>query len=425
VMWEYNGPLEAEEIWTLLAAAGREDEAREWAERSDPIDEHVVTVFFCNGRMLKLAEEYVLDSGETLYSVVSFSPGEASVMGGRGVPSLMLDSLRALNAAWRMMLDNAALSVAPQIVVDKSKIEPEDGNWRLTPGKVWLRVGQDIPHVNQRAFEVHELPINQAQIAGIIELALKFIDEETSLPMIAQGEQGNHITQTMGGMTMLFNSANVVFRRVVKNWDDDITTPNIRRLYDWNMQFNPKDEIKGDMQVEARGTSVLLVREVQSQNLMVIASNWTGHPILGAAVKAYGALRMAIQSLGISPDDILESEEQFKKNLAKMSESAETSPEVIRAQATIEAANITAESRRLDGENQLKIAEIRRETELIALAQKYEISIEDLRTKLAMKAIETQSSERVFAGEVAVQREERREAAATGQPAPKGGGGYV
>lgn len=424
IMWEYNGPLERDEICALLEACGRTDDAKDFAEHGDILDEHMVTLYFCNGRLLKLAEHYVLDSGECLYSVFSFSPGEASIMGARGVPNLMLDSLRALNAAWRMMLDNAALATAPQIVVDKKQLTPEDGRWRLSAGKVWVRTGEDMGS-QHRAFDVFNLPINQAQIAGIIELALKFIDEETSLPLIAQGEQGSHVTQTMGGMTMLFNSANVVFRRVVKNWDDDVTSPNIRRLYDWNMQFSPKEEIKGDMQVEARGTSVLLVREVQSQNLMVIATQWTGHPILGAAVKAYGALRMAIQSLGISPDDILETEEDFKKNLAAQAGSAEQSPDIIRAQATIQAAQITAESRAADGKVQLQIAEIRRETELVQLAHQTQMSLEDLKAKLDIKKVEMASKERIFAAEMAVQESARREAAAKGQPAPGGGGGYI
>lgn len=426
VMWEYNGPLECDEICTLLTSVGMVQEAEEFRENDDPFTEHMVTIYFCNGVLLKIAEQYPLDSGDSLYSVFSFAPGEASIMGARGVPNLMLDSLRALNAAWRMMLDNASLSVAPQVLIDKRQFEPEDGSWKMTPGKVWVRVGQEVPHSKQSAFETFNIPINQAQIQGIIELALKFIDEETSLPMIAQGEQGSQVTQTMGGMAMLFNSANVVFRRVVKNWDDDITTPMIRRFYDYNMQFSKKEEIKGDMQCEARGTSVLLVREVQSQNLMVIATTWTGHPILGAAVKAYGALRMAIQSLGINPDDVLESEEDFKRNIKAMQQgSGEASAEEIRAKTAIETANINARSREIDGQVNLKIAEIRRETALVELASKHELSLEALRTRLFEKQIDTDSKERTLAVEHALQSADRKAAQEMGDPAPNQGGGRL
>lgn len=430
VMWEYNGPLLPEEIHSLLRAAGQDERAEAMLEDiNDPLQETMVTIWFCNGKVLKIAEHYLLDSGETLYSVFAFDPGEASIMGARGVPNIMHDTLKALNSAWRQMLDNSALAAQPQVVVDKTQIEPEDGSWRLTPGKVWTRTSQEVVGTRQKPFEVFEVVHNQASIAAVIELALKFLDEETGLPLIAQGEQDQHTTQTFGGMAMLYNSANVVFRRVVKNWDDDITVPLIRRFYDWNMQFNQKEEIKGDMQTEARGTSVLLAQEMQAQNLMLLATNWSVHPILKHALRGQGyqAAMMSIQAMRISKADIMVSEEDFMKSLAAEADAAsqQQSPDVIRAQATLEAAKITAQSRQVDNQTQLQIADIHRETELIKLAEMRNMSVEDLRTKLAMKKMDNDSKERIFAAETAVQAEQAKEARAAGDPTPKGGGGYV
>jgi hypothetical protein len=138
-----------------------------------------------------------------------------------------------------MTLDNAALSVGPQVVIDKTQIVPQiGGDYKLRPNKIWLRTSTNLTTAQNKPFETFDIPCNQAQLTGIIETAKAFMDEEASMPTIAQGEQGA-ASQTMGGMSMLFNSANVVFRRVVKSWDDDVTTPTLRRFYDWNMQFNP------------------------------------------------------------------------------------------------------------------------------------------------------------------------------------------
>jgi hypothetical protein len=292
VMWEYHGSLETGEVAGLLRAAGRIEDAEaieggDGQGRADPLDEHRVIAFFCEGELLQLREAYPLDSGESLYSVFSLQPGEASIMGAIGVPRLMYDSQRAMNGAWRMVLDNAALSVGPQIVVDKTQIEPADGSPEISPNKLWWKTGRELGP-NSRPFETFNIPLNQAQLGAIIEAAREFADEETSMPMIAQGDQGAHVTQTMGGMAMLMNSANSVLRRVVKNWDDDLTTPSIRRLYDWNMQFGADDAIKGDMKVQARGTSVLLVKELQAQNLLLVAQNWTVHPKLAPMLKGDG-----------------------------------------------------------------------------------------------------------------------------------------
>jgi hypothetical protein len=106
----------------------------------------------------------------------------------------------------------------------------------------------------QKAFWVFEVQSHQAEIAAIIDLAQKFADEETSLPQIAQGEQGT-APDTVGGMSILMNSANTVLRRIVKQYDDEVTRPHIRRYYDWNMQYNEDEEIKGDFEIDARGSS--------------------------------------------------------------------------------------------------------------------------------------------------------------------------
>jgi hypothetical protein len=103
-------------------------------------------------------------------------------------------------------------------------------------------------------------------------MARQLADEETNLPLIAQGESSANTTKTSSGMAMLMNSSNIVLRKAVKNWDDDITGPLIRRFYDWNMQFSDRPEIKGDFAIEARGSGALLVREKQQENLMIYAN---------------------------------------------------------------------------------------------------------------------------------------------------------
>lgn len=425
VVWEYHGPMEVEDIVTMLCCLGRAEDAQAWAENVDPLDEHMVICYFTQGRLLKLEEYFPLDSGETLYSVFPFEKSESSILGAVGVPELMEHEQSMLNGAVRMMMDNSALSVGPQVVIDKSQVEPENGSWKLTPRKVWKKKGQDVSR-DQAPFATYNIPMNQAQIAGIIELALKFIDEVVSMPTIAQGEQGTHVTQTSSGMSMLFNSANVVFRRVVKNWDDDLTTPSIRRAFDWNMQFHPDDEIKGDMQVDARGTSVLLAREFQSQQLMLIAERWSTHPVMGPAIKVYDVMRLTMQAMNINPDTVLCPPDEFERRLKAMAESqaGQESPDAIRAQASIEVANIDAQSKREQAEMQREIAQLNQKTEILKLIQKEGVDLARVEAMLGIKKLDTDSKERLFAAEAAIEQRNAEEARARGDQ-PEGSGGYI
>src|SRR4029078_3262834 len=159
----------------------------------DPLEEHRVIIHFCGNEVLKIAPEYPLDSGESLYSVWNFEKGETSMF-GIGIPNVMNDSQRAINGAWRMMMDNSALSVGPQIVVDQGAIMPQDGNYTLAALKVWLKTTTIIGNPNNPPFQVYNIPNNQQQLAGIIELAKAFVDEAISSPTLHQGHAGAHTT---------------------------------------------------------------------------------------------------------------------------------------------------------------------------------------------------------------------------------------
>ncbi len=105
-------------------------------EDYDPLDEINVIVWFCQGHLLKFAEQ-PMESGDLLYSVFSFERDDTSMF-GFGVPNLMRDSQKAINGGWRMTMDNAGLSVGPQVVVDTTAPRLEVSLRQLEAGKVQL-----------------------------------------------------------------------------------------------------------------------------------------------------------------------------------------------------------------------------------------------------------------------------------------------
>ena len=407
VMWEYHGPLECEDIAALLRASGDEEAAGAYAETRDPLEEHRVIIHFCRNEVLKIAPEYPLNSGESLYSVWNFEKGETSVF-GIGIPNVMNDSQRAINGAWRMMMDNSALSVGPQIVVDQGAIMPQDGNYTLAALKVWLKTTTIIGNPNNPPFQVYNIPNNQQQLAGIIELAKAFVDEETSSPTLDQGDVGPH-SQTLGGLSMLMNSANVVKRRVVKSWDDDLTKPTLRRAFDWNMQFNPDNSIKGDMQVDARGTSVLLVREIQSIHMMNIAQNWTAHPVLGPWVKVRDTMAKSLQTLMIQPNDLLYSAEEKEQ---KDKQAAAAAAPAMEQQPALEKG---LEAAKLESDTRLRVAEMARDQAMAELAVREKMSLADIQSRFGIKQAEIAARERVKAADIAVEERRAERARAEGQ----------
>ncbi len=264
-IWEYHGPISKTELMDAMSMA--DEQLTEYEE--DELDDEVeATVFFAGDRVIKVSIN-PMDSDERPFSVFNWEKDESSVF-GFGVPCLMRSAQKVINASWRMMMDNAGLSVADQLVINKELLYPADGSWDMTPKKIWYL--RDKTRSVQEAFSSFSTPSHQVELANIFGMARQLADEETNLPLIAQGEMGPHTTKTSSGMAMLMNSSNIVLRKAVKNWDDDITRPLITRFYDWNMQFNEKAEIKGDFSIEARGSGALLVREKQQENLMIYSN---------------------------------------------------------------------------------------------------------------------------------------------------------
>lgn len=391
-VWEFTGPITATEMRDVLAALGKPDAALEYGD-ADPLQAIYACVWFCNGRLLKFSE-YALDSDESIYSTFRIEKDETSAF-GVGIPRLMRHSQRVLNAAWRMMMDNSGLSVGPQVFMDQNYIEPSDGSWELAPRKVWLLKRPLAP--GAKAFETFNVESNQTELANIINLALRFVDEETGITVLAQGEQGSHVTQTAQGMTILMNSVNVIFRRIIKCWDDDMTVPNLRRLYDWNMQFHHDDAVKGDFNVDARGSSVLLVREVQSQSLMQWVMNLSALPHIAPLLKMAPLVRKAAQAQLIPDTEVVKSDDEIARDAAEKAANPPIDIEIEKLKAMVKVAEINAQ-------RDLQVEQMRRETEMMRLAAQHNMKLDELKVKLGIEEMKVEHKDRVIAAEIAMQQ---------------------
>jgi hypothetical protein len=130
-VWEYHGPLGSEDINAIARAILRPKDAADIIVNleDDPLQEQLVVLWFCNGRPLKIAP-HPLDSGEPIYSTCCFVDDPTSIF-GFGVPYLARNAQAIINAAWRLMMDNADMSVGPQVVINRNIIEPADDDWNM------------------------------------------------------------------------------------------------------------------------------------------------------------------------------------------------------------------------------------------------------------------------------------------------------
>lgn len=393
------------EIWTYTGDVTREDLESAGVELPDDMAGWLTTVsavmVMCNDRIIK-ALLNPLDTGDFPYDIFVWERMALSPF-GVGIPYLMRYAQRTLNAAWRAMLDNMALSSGPQIIINRKSVTPADGNWTLTARKLWYMTGEadDV----QKAMMIFEVPSHQQEISNIITIAQKFADEETSLPQIAEGEKGS-APDTVGGMSILMNGANTVLRRLVKQYDDMVTRPHIRRYYDYNMQYNPKEEIKGDFEIDARGSSVLIVRDQQQQAVMQLF-NFAASPIFGIYVDPEKLFRKGLEMNHLTPDDVMRTPEQI---IEKQKELAQQKPPVdprvqaaqVQAQARIQETQITQQGETAYIQTQQQIArddhaaamaelQMKRELAMLDYANKRGMQLDQIKADLAQLALKINS----------------------------------
>lgn len=228
-----------------------------------------------------------------------------------GVPHIMRHPARIINAALRMCLDNAGVAAGPIIGLNNSalnrQLNPEPENVH------GLRVYffDDVRDMNE-AMQVWNIDSHIGELMNLIQFMSNFADETTA-PRFMQGD--GRVTgagETASGLSMLMGAANVNLRDLVMFFDQQITSPFITALYDWEMQFNPRSEIKGDYAVLATGSASLVAKEVQAQQLLSFAQT-SADPRFAGRVKDDVMLRKISQSMDIDAEELVRTEEEYQQ----------------------------------------------------------------------------------------------------------------
>jgi hypothetical protein len=251
-VWYYFGNIDIEDL-KCMPKSGADDNTA-----GDMVPAVVVMV---NNTVIK-GHLAPLDNDEFPYDIMAWQRVPGSIW-GIGVARQARVPQDMLNASARALMNNAGLSSAPQIVVRRSAVRPSDGEWSLLPGKIWFTTEEADTRSVSDAFTSVVIPSMQAELSANIQLAMKFMEDATGVSFMLQGQQGS-APDTVGGMTLLHNNASSLLRRIARVFDESVTEPHIRRYYDW-LLIHGEDDEKGDLHIEAIGSTALVEREIQSQ----------------------------------------------------------------------------------------------------------------------------------------------------------------
>jgi hypothetical protein len=289
--------FEVLEYWGMVDVDMLEEQDITIPDELQDFDELQANVWICNGKLIRMVLNPFKPS-KIPYHAAPYELNPYSFF-GVGIAENMDDTQTLMNGFMRMAVDNAVLSGNLIMELDETNLVPGQ-DLSLYPGKVFRRQG-GAP--GQAIFGT-KFPNVSSENMMLFDKARQLSDESTGMPSFAHGQTGvSGVGRTASGISMLMGAASGGIKTVVKNVDDYLLRPLGEGFFRFNMQFDFDPEIKGDLEVKARGTESLMANEVRSQRLMQflqVASS----PALAPFAKFQYVIREIASSLDLDPDKV-------------------------------------------------------------------------------------------------------------------------
>ena len=204
---------------------------------------------------------------------------EDSGLTGVGIPEILRDSQMSRCAVRRMLMDNSAAVAGPIFGMDESKFARGYEAQQIHSFSTIHFDSEETPGF--RISDVMQQFSTDAHIAELLSLEARLkedIDEESNLPSwtLGNAQPLGEAFRTSQNMSQMTGGANVILKDNVRAYDR-YTKSLIGSLLTFNMdpELNPKIEIKGDFDVQPRGTISLVAKEVRGQALDQLATTLT------------------------------------------------------------------------------------------------------------------------------------------------------
>lgn len=243
--------------------------------------------------------------------VTSYEKSNSGIL-GFGISQKIRDVEKSFQACMRGMIKNMEYSSGPIGEVDFARIQQwinDDQVGEIAPYTVNL-VDGDPTGGGRSAYVFHNIPNNSGALSNVCQWFMSLADIVTQIPASIHGQPvGTGANRTFRGMSMLYGNALKGVQSSITNVDTDVVTPFATSLYMLNLKYNPKDEIKGDAKVIARGSTGLMEKELKKNDMLeaaqIVASlAQTGQVKPETLDRAVGRVLEALDLVDTDIDDV-------------------------------------------------------------------------------------------------------------------------
>jgi hypothetical protein len=365
---EYNGYIDGQDLVDAGILKEDADVDKDW----------FMKVWLLGGKVIH-AVEHPIESLIDLYHVFYFEKDESSIF-GEGLPRIIRDTQISICSATRAMLDNAAWVAGPVFEANEDLMPDEDLD-DIYPSRVLGREGRGVD-AQYPALRVYNIESRINDYLAIIDKFERTGDMESTMPAFLWGDVAKGSNETSKGISIKSSNTNLTINDIVKNFDK----PNesfLRGMYQWNMEFNDDEAIKGDMMVKAIGSVSLVAREERTQSLDFFSQGL--QPEDKPYIKRLGLLKAKVKNHDLNHEDLLYTQEEADKNMEAAADTEMRQLQLGKMQSEIDYDNAKAKNMNSKAEETvagipLKEAEMMIKTLVTMMKEKNDVRKEKVET---------------------------------------------
>jgi hypothetical protein len=181
---------------------------------------------------------------------------------GRGTVEKAYNMQKAIDAQLRSHLDSLALTTAPMIAMDATRL-PRGAKFEVRPGKAILTNGN--PSEIMMPFKFGQTSPESAATARDFErmllMATGTLDSQGMVTQATRDSSG-------AGMSMAVSGIIKKYKRTLTNFQEDFMVPMIKKVAFRYMQFDPERYPSVDMKFIPTATLGIMAREYEQQQLI-------------------------------------------------------------------------------------------------------------------------------------------------------------
>jgi hypothetical protein len=194
---------------------------------------------------------------------------------GTAKVEVLRDSQLKICAIDRAIIDNMADSASSIKEVNDDLVDSSKRVGNISGGMTIHRIGEGN-EANYPAVRIYDIPNHTQQLLTLRDNFVRVFDSESHLQSWTMGDTQplGEAFRTSNNMSMMKSGGDMVTKDDVRSFDRFVKSL-IGSLVRWNMELNPKTDIKGDYQVMPKGNMSLVAKEVRGAALDQLVSTLT------------------------------------------------------------------------------------------------------------------------------------------------------